>query len=200
MSHTDAKQPINTHRRLFDLVRNCRAQLHEENLITSEEYAWLCQHTFEDDPVSGSPSPRRLEDYDDLREKIRVLEQWKREEIAIESWWMKIDEFVRTHPDSLGRLGQQVSAVALEWLRERDALKANIKDLLAAGNHLCDLCEGRQRALESPGNWASRYDEPIRAWDAARKGPKTVPTPEKNQSGSQTENPSGFQPHTTGPG
>jgi hypothetical protein len=70
------KQPINTHRRLFDLVRNCRAQLHEEDLITDDEYAWLCSHEFKEDKGKpGSPSPRRLEDYDDLRQLLAVAER-----------------------------------------------------------------------------------------------------------------------------
>lgn len=65
-----AKQPLNTHKRLFDLVRYQRAELHAADLITDDEYAWLCSHEFPDDPPTGSPSPRRLEDYDDLRARL----------------------------------------------------------------------------------------------------------------------------------
>lgn len=68
------KQPINTHTRLFDLVRYMRAELHEENLLTSEEYAWLSGGAgLAQDPKGGSPSPRRLEDYDDLRRQHTAL-------------------------------------------------------------------------------------------------------------------------------
>lgn len=42
--------------RLYDLVRYCRAELHEEGLITDSEYAEMC--------AWGSDSARRLEDYD----------------------------------------------------------------------------------------------------------------------------------------
>jgi hypothetical protein len=60
---------INTHQRLFDLVRYMRSELHEAELITDEEYAWLAAEA----PMakgSGSPSPRRLEDYDDVRANL----------------------------------------------------------------------------------------------------------------------------------
>lgn len=62
------KPAINTNVRLFDLVRYARAYLHGEQLIDMEEYAWLCGEA----PMSkggGSPSPRRLEDYDKIRER-----------------------------------------------------------------------------------------------------------------------------------
>ena len=65
---------INTHKRLFDLVRYSRGSLHEEGLITDEEYAWLCSEA----PLAkgrGSPSPRRLEDYDELIAKSRRMEK-----------------------------------------------------------------------------------------------------------------------------
>ena len=69
-----AKQPINTHKRLFDLVRFMRSELLEADLLTDNEYAWLYQHTFADDPKQGSPSLRRLEDYDDLRTQLAAAE------------------------------------------------------------------------------------------------------------------------------
>jgi hypothetical protein len=69
-----ATPPINV--RLFDLVRYMRSELHHANLITDEEYAWLIMEA----PLAqgvGSPSPRRLEDYDDIRAKLKNLaESW----------------------------------------------------------------------------------------------------------------------------
>lgn len=68
--------PINV--RLFDLVRFMRAELHEANLITDEEYAWLCMEA----PLTqgvGSPSPRRLEDYDELRAQTAKLRDDQKE-------------------------------------------------------------------------------------------------------------------------
>ena len=64
---------INTNVRLFDLVRFMRSELHEAELITDQEYGWLCAEA----PMAkgqGSPSPRRLEDYDELRAKMKRME------------------------------------------------------------------------------------------------------------------------------
>lgn len=68
-----SKQPINTHIRLRDLVRYARAELHQSDLITDQEYADLCIGTNADRKFSGSPSPRRLEDYDDMRKELACL-------------------------------------------------------------------------------------------------------------------------------
>ena len=70
---------INTNVRLFDLVRHCRANLHEEGLITDKEYAWLCAEAPMATSSGGSPSARRLEDYDQLRERIKRMEETLRE-------------------------------------------------------------------------------------------------------------------------
>lgn len=64
---------INTNTRLFDLVRFMRSELHEADLITDEEYGWLC-HGCDMAKGSGSPSPRRLEDYDEVRAKMKRME------------------------------------------------------------------------------------------------------------------------------
>ena len=65
--------PINTNVRLFDLVRYMRSELHKAELITDDEYFWLCAEA----PMAkgdGSPSPRRLEDYDEIRAKMKRME------------------------------------------------------------------------------------------------------------------------------
>ena len=64
---------INTNVRLFDLVRHQRAALHEDELITDEEYAWLCGSEMAMSPQGGSPSPRRLEDYDRTHEQLEAM-------------------------------------------------------------------------------------------------------------------------------
>jgi len=64
-----AKQPIATDLRQFDLVRFMRQELHAANLITDEEYGWLCMEA----PMArgnGSPSARRLESYDRLNAEL----------------------------------------------------------------------------------------------------------------------------------
>lgn len=65
-----AASAINTHVRLFDLVRYMRQELHAADLINDEEYSWLClESDMARSSKGGSPSPRRLEDYDELRKR-----------------------------------------------------------------------------------------------------------------------------------
>tara|TARA_R110000796_G_scaffold226774_3_gene343309 strand:+ start:598 stop:852 length:255 start_codon:yes stop_codon:yes gene_type:complete len=66
--------PTEINKRLFDLVRYSRFPLYEEGLITDAEYAWLVSNC---DLAKGksSPSPRRLEDYDDLRARLDEMDE-----------------------------------------------------------------------------------------------------------------------------
>ncbi len=57
-------------------------------------------------------------------EELNQLRRWKREQLTVTAWWDEIDAFVRKHPD--GIVGRDVSALALEWLHERDRLKASL--------------------------------------------------------------------------
>jgi hypothetical protein len=59
--------PEKINARLFDLVRYMRAELYEADLITDEEYSWLCYEAKLAKNGKGSPSPRRLEDYDTIK-------------------------------------------------------------------------------------------------------------------------------------
>lgn len=72
-----SKKTVNTSERLFDLVRYMRAELHGADLITDEEYAWISGgSSMANSPQGGSPSPRRLEEYDQLkRENKKLLTQ-----------------------------------------------------------------------------------------------------------------------------
>ena len=66
---------INTSERLFDLVRYARRHLHDSNLISDSEYAWLCAGSpMAVSEAGGSPSPRRLEEYDQLIARVKRLE------------------------------------------------------------------------------------------------------------------------------
>lgn len=72
-TETKPTSAINTSERLFDLVRYMRSELHRAQLITDAEYSWLCH----DSPMAtsqkgGSPSRERLEDYDDIRAKLKI--------------------------------------------------------------------------------------------------------------------------------
>lgn len=71
---------INTNVRLFDLVRYMRSELHQASLITDEEYSWLCNGCeMANSPQGGSPSPRRLEDYDVMSEQLEAMREAIRE-------------------------------------------------------------------------------------------------------------------------
>ena len=105
-------QNINTHVRLFDLVRFMRSELHRADLITDEEYSWLLYEA----PMakgSGSPSPRRLDDYDEIRAELK-------------SWQ---DELSKVMPDDFKDWWQNskkewplVARLVIENLRKSEAL------------------------------------------------------------------------------
>jgi hypothetical protein len=66
---------ISTNVRQFDLVRFMRSELHDADLITDDEYAWLCcEADMANSPKGGSPSPRRLEDYDSIKQRAERAE------------------------------------------------------------------------------------------------------------------------------
>jgi hypothetical protein len=90
VSPPQAPSDINTHVRLFDLVRQSRATLHEDELITDSEYAWLCGNA----PMAqgqGSPSPRRLEDYDEIRARMDRMEEVLKD-IAAQKLFSEMDD------------------------------------------------------------------------------------------------------------
>jgi hypothetical protein len=89
---------INTNTRLFDLGRQMRVELHRADLITDDEYAWLSggspMATSKD---GGSPSPRRLEDYDELltknREQAAEIVRLRAAETAIDKpRWIRVED------------------------------------------------------------------------------------------------------------
>lgn len=78
---------IKTNKRLFDLVRFQRSELLEAGLITEDEYLYILS----DAPLAkggGSPSPRRLEDYDQVKasymEALELCERSKN--TAVNKW------------------------------------------------------------------------------------------------------------------
>lgn len=88
---------INTNRRLFDLVRYQRSELLEAELITEEEYGWLC-HGCDMAKGGGSPSPRRLEDYDEIRRKMMDMRNGLKE-IAAQKLRDEMDDHTGEHAD-----------------------------------------------------------------------------------------------------
>ncbi len=77
-----------SHKRLYDLVRYCRSELHQAKLITDDEYARLVE--------TGSESARRLEDYEQAKAAAQqpLVEclSWLREELKADEYYVeKID-------------------------------------------------------------------------------------------------------------
>lgn len=62
------------YQRMWDLVRVQRHALLDANLITRDEYAELLAAETSSQPGTGSPSPRRLESYDEVRAKLEQAE------------------------------------------------------------------------------------------------------------------------------
>lgn len=132
------KQPINTHVRLFDLVRFMRTELHAADLITNDEYAWLCQHTFPGDPKAGSPSPRRLEDYDDLRAQLAAARPIE----IVENVAGNIERFTPTQEQVQGwfdELADARQAVAVAQAQAREAMEDKERLVAVILPHIADL-------------------------------------------------------------
>ena len=72
---------VSDYQRMWDLVRQMRAELLDQRLITLEEYALLASAETQDKPGQGSPAPRRLENYDELRARFerqgQLAEGWR---------------------------------------------------------------------------------------------------------------------------
>lgn len=58
------------YQRMWDLVRYTRATLLDDGLITLAEYTELCSAETRTTPNTGSPAPRRLESYDEVRGRM----------------------------------------------------------------------------------------------------------------------------------
>jgi hypothetical protein len=65
------------------------------------------------------------EEITELRRELEELRRWKQSALTVDSWWAKIDAFVRTQPDV--PLGKAVADTALEWLHEWRAYKDGLK-------------------------------------------------------------------------
>lgn len=130
---------INTNVRLFDLVRQMRAELHEDDLITDEEYFWLCGGCeMATSPEGGSPSPRRLEDYDVLSEKLEAMREAIKEAHALMKAMEAVVDAAKCirHWHDAGTDGMIVSRwhvfklwEALAALRENDQAQAALTKL-----------------------------------------------------------------------
>jgi len=64
---------------------------------------------------------------DAANKEIEVLKRWKKEQLIVQSWWDKVDNYVRDHDDA--PLGGIVANTCLNFLKERDELKAEVEKL-----------------------------------------------------------------------
>jgi hypothetical protein len=70
------------------------------------------------------------------------LARWKKEAMTVESWWSKIDAFVRTHPSVT--VGDNVAHATLRLLQERVFIEAE-RDALRA-----DIAPSREAWMPKP--------------------------------------------------
>jgi hypothetical protein len=73
---TPAHSTLPLHQRAWDLLRQMRSNLLDENLISQAEYAWLAAEAPGADAGAGngSPAPRRLETYDEHAARLKAAE------------------------------------------------------------------------------------------------------------------------------
>lgn len=67
------------------------------------------------------------DDMDKLQKEINQLKRWKKEQLTVQSWWDKVDSYVRDHDDA--PLGGFTANTCLRFLKERDELKAEVEKL-----------------------------------------------------------------------
>ena len=135
-----AQHPVNTNVRLFDLVRHQRSELLKQDLITESEYAILCMHRFPDCKKTGSPSPRRLEDYDALRARVAELEEINR---------LRVPGSCQCGDDDLCAM-----------FKRAERAEARNARLIAAGDESCIPCELIGFACNDQ-TLTIRFDRPI---------------------------------------
>ncbi len=79
---------IATNVRQFDLVRCMRSELHAAELITDDEFNWLCAVApmAQGKPGQGSISRQRIEDYDTIRSETTRLAEALKEALPEIDW------------------------------------------------------------------------------------------------------------------
>lgn len=150
---------IKTDVRLFDLVRYMRSELHQAELITDDEYAWLCSANPGEDTADGSPSRERLETYDELRLE---LNSWQ---AMAESLANEIDTI--THVIGLTPLAGNKPAMQEAFDSARQALAAYES---AKKGEPCKTCGGSKMT----DGWHPTFNDP----DNAGMHPETEPCPD----------------------
>ena len=63
-----------------------------------------------------------MENITSLLQELAALKNWKSEMLEVNKKWDLVHDYIQKHPD--GTIGQVVSEVALQFLKERDKFKA----------------------------------------------------------------------------
>lgn len=142
---------INTNVRLFDLVRYMRSELHEQDLITDEEYAWLCGSEMASSKQGGSPSPRRLEDYDGLQRENNRLRRELEEAINNPSnnEWLILISTEKVAQQTIRELRQQLAAERAKCERLEKACNQYSNDEIMQGDLQTQLTTTQARLAEA---------------------------------------------------
>jgi len=85
-----------------------------------------------------------------VQKEIDQLKAWKKEQLTVQSWWDKVDSYVRDHDDA--PLGGFVANTCLNFLKERDELKKLSEELKATTKH----------AIEDRDRWHNLFEEGIK--------------------------------------
>ena len=133
--------------RLFDLCRYQRSELFEAELITEDEYMFL-MHDCSLAKGGGSPSPRRLESYDKIRDELTAARE-------------DLDQAA----DDKSRL----ATMAMEFKEQRDRLAEAldidpypdepIADDLQGGNTYCEISVHEMRKIRQSLQSLTTNDE-----------------------------------------
>lgn len=131
-----AKEEEKLPQRLYDLIRFCRTELHNANLITDEEYTEMCSW--------GAESARRLEDYDAALKALELKEPATESNLSIQKALQRLSEI-------------NYDLWAEEGVPWRDDLHAEARDtielLLSEHSNAAGAAPGKQEAV-----WKERID------------------------------------------
>lgn len=86
------------HQRCWDLLRQMRGHLSDEKLISMREYGWLVAET-PGASGGGSPAPRRLESYDEMKDRLHEADAVREQRDAALAVLKEIEAHARSFRD-----------------------------------------------------------------------------------------------------
>lgn len=166
----------NAYARMWDLVRYKRSDLLDDGLITREEYA--CLVAAEDDP--GSPSARRLESYDEMRQRIKTLTAERDAAVeradgaganaeALRAAYYEIEKLAWDRGRAYEQLEAEVAALRAQVRALRAALSLRLDESGRNARWVCPVC--RQESSANGGADPAIEHEPGCAFVAEGEQP-----------------------------